>query len=245
MARRGRCRCGAILKFHRGPEGYKTRCPECGAVVRLRVEAQRRTRKERAVHCSCGAAVAVPLGATAATCPRCHSAVQAPELAKPAVLHPREEFRYLPTVILDDEQMNASVPPAEAPAVPAKRPRSRTITCEACSAVVPVEASRCPACGIALARTAPAPGLERDVEPRLVPRPVAARNVPSPQPPPPAVGPEAEASIELVPVTTPKLLAKEVTIPRTSATLPGYWWLLAGLAVLMVACVIVIIWLWR
>jgi hypothetical protein len=37
MARRGRCRCGVILDFNRGPEGYKTRCPNCKAVVRLRV----------------------------------------------------------------------------------------------------------------------------------------------------------------------------------------------------------------
>jgi hypothetical protein len=37
MARRGRCRCGYILKFHRGPSGYKTRCPGCGSVVRLRL----------------------------------------------------------------------------------------------------------------------------------------------------------------------------------------------------------------
>ena len=35
MARRGRCRCGQILVFHRGPQGYKMRCPQCLAVVRL------------------------------------------------------------------------------------------------------------------------------------------------------------------------------------------------------------------
>lgn len=35
MARRGRCRCGEVLKFKRGPQGYKTRCPNCGAIVRL------------------------------------------------------------------------------------------------------------------------------------------------------------------------------------------------------------------
>jgi len=34
MARRGRCRCGFILRFEKGDDGYKTRCPECGAVVR-------------------------------------------------------------------------------------------------------------------------------------------------------------------------------------------------------------------
>jgi hypothetical protein len=36
MARTGRCRCGALLKFRRGPEGYKVRCSRCNAVVRLR-----------------------------------------------------------------------------------------------------------------------------------------------------------------------------------------------------------------
>jgi hypothetical protein len=35
MPRRGRCRCGNILVFHRGPQGYKMRCPQCLAVVRL------------------------------------------------------------------------------------------------------------------------------------------------------------------------------------------------------------------
>jgi len=35
MARKGRCRCGNILRFKKGSRGYKTRCPLCGAVVRL------------------------------------------------------------------------------------------------------------------------------------------------------------------------------------------------------------------
>jgi hypothetical protein len=37
MPRRGRCRCGHLLVFHRGPQGYKMRCPQCLAVVRLQV----------------------------------------------------------------------------------------------------------------------------------------------------------------------------------------------------------------
>ncbi len=37
MPRRGRCRCGHILVFHRGPQGYKTRCPRCLAIVRLHI----------------------------------------------------------------------------------------------------------------------------------------------------------------------------------------------------------------
>lgn len=36
MELRGRCKCGAILTFREGPEGFKRRCPECQSVVRLR-----------------------------------------------------------------------------------------------------------------------------------------------------------------------------------------------------------------
>jgi hypothetical protein len=39
MARRGRCHCGHILQFQRGPEGFKVRCPQCGSVVRLQAVA--------------------------------------------------------------------------------------------------------------------------------------------------------------------------------------------------------------
>jgi DNA-directed RNA polymerase subunit M/transcription elongation factor TFIIS len=41
MARRGRCRCGVVLSFRKGPEGYKMRCPSCGSVVRLTTAAAR------------------------------------------------------------------------------------------------------------------------------------------------------------------------------------------------------------
>jgi hypothetical protein len=44
MARRGQCRCGLILTFHRTARGYKTRCPSCGSVVRLRVKSEKRRR---------------------------------------------------------------------------------------------------------------------------------------------------------------------------------------------------------
>jgi hypothetical protein len=56
MARRGQCRCGTILEFEPTSLGYKTRCPQCKAVVRLRLEAAHTTRKPSA------AAVAVPAG---------------------------------------------------------------------------------------------------------------------------------------------------------------------------------------
>jgi hypothetical protein len=42
MARRGQCRCGLVLTFHRTAGGYKMRCPSCGAVVRLRVKDKER-----------------------------------------------------------------------------------------------------------------------------------------------------------------------------------------------------------
>jgi hypothetical protein len=35
MARKGRCQCGNVLRVHRSSQGYKTRCPVCGSVVRL------------------------------------------------------------------------------------------------------------------------------------------------------------------------------------------------------------------
>jgi RNA polymerase subunit RPABC4/transcription elongation factor Spt4 len=41
MARRGRCRCGFVITFHRGASGYKARCPACGSVVRLRSRRRR------------------------------------------------------------------------------------------------------------------------------------------------------------------------------------------------------------
>jgi hypothetical protein len=36
MTLRGRCRCGKLLEFHPGPDGFKKRCNRCGSVVRLR-----------------------------------------------------------------------------------------------------------------------------------------------------------------------------------------------------------------
>ena len=39
MAKRGRCRCGTLLVFQQKEEGYKTRCPVCQSVVRLRADA--------------------------------------------------------------------------------------------------------------------------------------------------------------------------------------------------------------
>lgn len=38
MAKRGLCRCGTVLRFDWTSQGYKTRCPVCRSVVRLRGE---------------------------------------------------------------------------------------------------------------------------------------------------------------------------------------------------------------
>ena len=38
MPRRGKCRCGTVLTFERTAQGYKVRCPNCQAVVRLRAK---------------------------------------------------------------------------------------------------------------------------------------------------------------------------------------------------------------
>jgi hypothetical protein len=37
MQRSGQCKCGVLLTFDEGADGFKGRCPKCGAVVRLRV----------------------------------------------------------------------------------------------------------------------------------------------------------------------------------------------------------------
>jgi hypothetical protein len=47
MARHGRCHCGQILQFQRGPDGFKERCPHCGSVVRLQAGPPR---KKAAAH---------------------------------------------------------------------------------------------------------------------------------------------------------------------------------------------------
>jgi hypothetical protein len=49
--RRGRCRCGTILEFEKTSLGYKTRCPQCRSIVRLRLDkraAQAASRRKKA-----------------------------------------------------------------------------------------------------------------------------------------------------------------------------------------------------
>jgi hypothetical protein len=52
MSRRGKCRCGTILVFDRTALGYKVRCPNCQAVVRLRREAAQHPRPSPPVSAS-------------------------------------------------------------------------------------------------------------------------------------------------------------------------------------------------
>lgn len=47
MAKRGHCRCGTILTFELTSQGYKTRCPVCQSVVRLRVDPPHNRRDPR------------------------------------------------------------------------------------------------------------------------------------------------------------------------------------------------------
>jgi hypothetical protein len=82
MARRGRCRCGTVLSFRKGPDGYKTRCPSCGSVVRLTTAAAG-SRVRPATPASASpvriqpAAAGEPIGARTVTCEACHRVVSA------------------------------------------------------------------------------------------------------------------------------------------------------------------------
>jgi hypothetical protein len=109
MVRRGQCRCGSVLDFENGPEGYKTRCPSCGSVVRLRPRSSKRRPREKSAR------------------------------------HGR---------------LAQGVPTARRPASPLDQRTGRTVTCDLCQALVPVEALQCPACGSALAVTTAAPIVE-------------------------------------------------------------------------------------
>ena len=62
MSRRGQCRCGLILTFHRTGHGYKMRCPSCGSVVRLRVGRKRRKPSGPKTELSAPVAVLAPAG---------------------------------------------------------------------------------------------------------------------------------------------------------------------------------------
>lgn len=61
MAKRGRCRCGTIIRFALTPRGYKARCSVCQSVVRLRVGRKDRPGKNRLARASVAAPPPLPI----------------------------------------------------------------------------------------------------------------------------------------------------------------------------------------
>lgn len=151
MSRHGRCRCGTILKFHRGPNGYKTRCPGCGSVVRLRVGSGQGKDQEK-VRCRCGARVEA--GSTG-TCPAC---------GRPLTEAPFAEALHEATARTETlsvyEPSNAAAPACPAPpaevvsaaasALPSEILTSSELTpnvpCAECGALIPPHRRYCPTC---------------------------------------------------------------------------------------------------
>jgi hypothetical protein len=69
MSRRGQCRCGTILDFALGPNGYKMRCPTCGSVVRLRFDSSTPSSGPRQRKRSGALAFRAPIPADASAAP--------------------------------------------------------------------------------------------------------------------------------------------------------------------------------
>jgi hypothetical protein len=132
MSRRGRCRCGSVLRFQKGPNGYKTRCLSCGSVVRLRRATVRARGKKCRLTCPCGANLFVRRGMKRTTCPDCKRTLMVPK----------------------------NHPPRAASLAALGGEPGRTVTCETCQRIVSARASQCPSCGSGLALTTAAPILE-------------------------------------------------------------------------------------
>jgi hypothetical protein len=172
MARRGRCRCGSILTFQKGPDGYKTRCASCGAVVRLKPGAASSAVKKRSIACPCGAAVPVRSGMRMATCPGCNREFilrkkKSTRRRNPSTKSVRAANRpeALPRLGaangIDATPASASEPPANhLLTCPPGQEAGRTVACEVCHTIVSVEARQCSGCGSVLARTIAAPPLD-------------------------------------------------------------------------------------
>jgi hypothetical protein len=167
MARRGRCQCGMILKFHRGPDGYKTRCPTCGSVVRLRTGGRRPRTEGRMQVCVCGAAVALPAYGPV-ICPRCNrdltSSPALPALSDwppsptvddatpaPQAFETKSSVPALPVAPQPEEPVQPDVQPSLAPA--ADSAQVQVETCSVCGEVVVGGIGLCPACASARARS--------------------------------------------------------------------------------------------
>jgi hypothetical protein len=130
MARRGKCRCGKILTFHRGPEGYKMRCPGCSSVVRLRIRRAAADDPEP-LQCPCGAVL--PTGELPPTCPVCERPLKKGRRAPPSPLEralrsataPTEELAAYEASVLsvplpEALPINAEVVSAAAAALPSR-----------------------------------------------------------------------------------------------------------------------------
>ena len=161
MARRGRCRCGSVLHFDQGPDGYKTRCPRCGSMVRLRAASPRAVAKRRMVACPCGAAIPVRSGTIRTTCPGCQRKlvlVRKKSLPRDASARPMQAGNW-------PRALTSAAAAEFCDGLPAAQPGpslGRTVTCEACHRIVSAEALHCPGCGSILALTTAAPILDSE-----------------------------------------------------------------------------------
>lgn len=168
MARRGRCRCGSVLRFEKGPNGYKTRCPSCGSVVRLRPAAAGSTiRPRRSIACPCGAMVTIPKGTAEVSCPACQRLLSVSKKSSRSSQAPKsiQASQGPPSSESAKPVRSSRVPKSGLPThrARASEPESpRTVTCEVCHRVISAEAVRCPGCGLPLDRTTAAPGLQPD-----------------------------------------------------------------------------------
>jgi predicted RNA-binding Zn-ribbon protein involved in translation (DUF1610 family) len=165
MARRGRCRCGFVLKFHRGEQGYKTRCPECGAVVRLRTRTRKRTKlRLRTVKCTCGYGVLLPFESSSLPCPACGKTVSAPPVPAPPLVEKAARGPRKRTSRASANALPASPPNVARPQTPQRK--TTAVACAVCSSIVPTQAKRCPACGAETVRQAVGPASVRNSGPR-------------------------------------------------------------------------------
>lgn len=146
MARRGRCRCGTVLQFHKGSEGYKMRCPSCSSVVRLRGRAKRDTGKRSSSHpVPASPRPAVPVSSL----DRALQHVNAPTQQLDAV-----EARQLAVPLTDAVPVTDQVISAAAAALPSRivaavgagAGEPATGICENCGKAIPSHRKCCPEC---------------------------------------------------------------------------------------------------
>jgi predicted RNA-binding Zn-ribbon protein involved in translation (DUF1610 family) len=171
MARRGRCRCGFVLKFHRGEQGYKTRCPECGAVVRLRTRKRKKVRL-RTVKCTCGYGVLLPFEGSSLPCPACGKTVTALPVPAPPLVEKAARGRRKRASRASAKALPASPPNLARPQTPQRK--TTAVACAVCSTIVPTQAKRCPACGAETLRQTVGTTSVRSSGPRRAPTPASS-----------------------------------------------------------------------